>query len=115
MFTHFSTLSYNAFDWLFQYLKGFDSISKSVKFHLSSDIHVSKVNKLTYMLWVLKDFTINALIMVMVYIYISYIKCSFDYDSLIWMKERDGSMVECLTQDREVAGSSLSGGTALYH
>ena len=50
------------------------------------------------MYWVLEDFTINALIMVK-YLYISYINCLFDYDSLIWIKERSGSVVECLTQE----------------
>ena len=31
-----------------------------------------------------------------------------------WYEKRGGSVVECLTPDRVVAGSSLSGGTVLY-
>ena len=38
---------------------------------------------------------------------------SLDRDQDI-VEERDGSVVECLTQDREVAGSSLPRGTALW-
>ena len=30
------------------------------------------------------------------------------------LRERSGSMVECLTRDRRVAGSSLTGVTALW-
>ena len=36
-----------------------------------------------------------------------------DHDVRCWIRERSGSMVECLTQDREVADSSLTGVTAL--
>ena len=32
----------------------------------------------------------------------------------VYDKERSGSVVECLTQDREAAGSSLTGVTALW-
>ena len=39
------------------------------------------------------------------YIYIFFIKLS---------RERSGSVVECLTRDRRVAGSSLTGVTALW-
>ena len=31
-----------------------------------------------------------------------------------WLRERSGSVVECLTRDRRVAGSSLTGATALW-
>ena len=34
--------------------------------------------------------------------------------SIYYCKECSGSAVECLTRDRGVAGSSLSGGTVLH-
>ena len=36
-----------------------------------------------------------------------------DFFNTIW-RERSGSVVECLTGDREAAGSSLTGVTALW-
>ena len=35
-------------------------------------------------------------------------------DVLEYLKERSGSVVECLTQDRRAVGSSLTGVTALW-
>ena len=41
------------------------------------------------------------------------VKILFD-DFTYHVRERSGSVVECLTRDREAAGSSLTGVTALW-
>ena len=42
--------------------------------------------------------------------------CTFTYFNkvLVTLRERSGSVVECLTRDRGAAGSSLTGVTALW-
>ena len=55
--------------------------------------------------------------------HISVEESCIDYFTYLWrslvqtilhMRERSGSVVECLTRDRRVAGSSLTGVTALW-
>ena len=68
----------------------------------------------------LKSFAFVFCYLLQVHLYLLSLVCLYPYKSTVLfvghrqtVRERSGSVVECLTRDRRAAGSSLTGVTAL--